>query len=85
MIVKLARKGMSGHMHIVECDGLHIDNQVDEKEDIIYSRIICYLNGNTIREWHGGRIATDYLYIMDKGKTVDKMTFHYPVKNPGKQ
>ena len=85
MIVKLTRHGMSGHMHIVECEGLHIQNQEDKEAGIIYTQIICYQNGQTIREWHGGRIATDTLYIMDKGKTVDKMTFLHPTKIPKKQ
>lgn len=81
MIVKACFGHGKAHCRIIECHDVHIEEKDGYVEAILHNRDdndkYNVLN-------FGNKGATDHLYIMDKGETVDHMTF-YPVDKKKKQ
>ena len=69
MIVKVQYGNASTHCRIIECIDIHIE----EKEG--YNEIILHCGEEHPKILHVGKHSTDHLYLMDKGQTVDHMTF----------
>ena len=79
MIVKVVFGNNHTHMRIVECTDIHLEEKkTDDGEH--FTELICHKSGGGDPcIIHLGKGTKDYLYIMDKGKTADRMEFQ-PVK-----
>ena len=64
------------HTRIVECDDMHIKDEISERTSRPFTKILCYRAGAVVAELDAGVGWPDHLYIMDNGNTVDHMTFY---------
>lgn len=72
------------HIRMIECDELHVEQFREPGEDgLEYYSIVCRKNKDidTSIEIHLGKKSSDTVYIMENGKTVDKMYFPFFTNN----
>lgn len=79
MIVKVCFGDKEGHCQVVECHSLHFEENADGFVEMLYYGPGGSSDGHGVI--HLGQDVTDNVYIMDKGKTVDRMVFHVHKKS----
>ena len=81
MIIKIVFGNAEGKIlentTIIDCYNMHIQEGING--DGLVELITHSLNEDVSNTIHLGVTAKDHVYILDKGKTVDHMTF-YPVE-----
>jgi len=89
MIVKVCFGDKPNHTRIIECNDIHLEYHANEEEKP-YTVMLCHRQGSdTPCEIHLGKTKktppfskVDHVYIMDNGKTVDKMVFYRDAVKP---